>query len=153
VSLELSEIAVKRRNYNVVWREKFQPLSFSGTIWRRRPYHPSSATHIMIITDVASGSWRIPMRGFASYVMASILVVLALDFVAPPVGLGLAIASGPGVDQSQTVVRSHKGDRLSVPAASGKTPSKSPTVLVGCDPAFSPLSASAQANFSARCIA
>jgi hypothetical protein len=93
------------------------------------------------------------MRGFASYVVTGILVVLALDFVAPPVGLGLAIASGPAVDQSKTVVRSHKSDRLSVPAAAGKAPSISPTVLVGCDPVFSPLSASAQANFSGRCIA
>jgi len=93
------------------------------------------------------------MRGFASYVMAAVLVVLALDFIAPPVGLGLAIASGPAVDQAQIVVRSHKGDRLSVPAVGGKVPSSSPTVLVGCDPVFSPLSASAQANFAGRCVA
>jgi hypothetical protein len=93
------------------------------------------------------------MRGFASYVVAGILVVLALDFFASPVGLGLAVASGPAVDQTQIVVRNHKGDRLSVPASGGKTPVNLPTMLVGCDPAFSPLSASAQANFSARCIA
>jgi hypothetical protein len=65
----------------------------------------------------------------------------------------LAIASGPAVDQNQTVVRSHKGDRLSVPPGGAKAPAKSPTVLVGCDPVFSTLSASAQANFSGRCIA
>jgi len=93
------------------------------------------------------------MRGFASYVVAGILVVLSLDFIAPPVGLGLAVASGPAVDQTQTVLRSHKGDRLRGRAAGGKTPSKFPTVLVGCEPVFSPLSASAQANFSGRCIA
>jgi hypothetical protein len=93
------------------------------------------------------------MRGFASYAVAGILVVLALDFIAPPVGLGSAVASGPAVDQTQIVVRSHKGDRLSVPAAGGKTPAKFPTMLVGCDPVFSPLSASALTSFSGRCIA
>ena len=93
------------------------------------------------------------MRGFLSYVVASILVVLALDFIALPVGLGLAVAAGPAVDQTQIVVRSHKRDRLSVPAAGAKTPSKSPIMLVGCDPVFSPLSASAQANFAGRCVA
>jgi hypothetical protein len=93
------------------------------------------------------------MRGFASYMVAGTLVVLALDFIAPPVGLGLAIASGPEIDQSQTVVRRHKGDRLSVPAEGGKAPSKPPTVLVGCDPVFSLLSVSAQANFFGRCVA
>src|SRR5450631_692178 len=76
--------------------------------------------------DVANGSWRTPMRGFTSYVVAGILVVLALDFIAPPVGLGLAVASGPAVDQTQTVLRSHKGDRLRGRAAGGKTPSKFP---------------------------
>jgi hypothetical protein len=82
--------------------------------------------------------------------------VLALDFIAPPVGLGFAVASStPGVDQEQTVVRTHKGDRLNSPSATGKlrAPLRSPTMLAGCEPAFSPLSASAQANFSGRCIA
>lgn len=94
---------------------------------------------------------------FASYVVAGILVVLAMDFVAPPVGLGLAVGAWPAVGQGavQSVIRTHKRDRLSAPATIGKqqAPRKSPTMLVGCDPVFSPLSASAQANFSGRCIA
>ena len=46
-------------------------------------------------------------------------------------------------------------DRLRLPATIGKqqVPQKPPIVLVGCDPVFSPLSASAYANFSGRCVA
>jgi hypothetical protein len=98
------------------------------------------------------------MRGFVSYVVAAILLVLAMDFIAPSVGIGLAVGAGPAVDQGpvvQSVIRTNKSDRLSVPGTIGKqqAPRKSPTTLVGCDPVFSPLSASAQANFSGRCIA
>jgi hypothetical protein len=98
------------------------------------------------------------MRSLGSYIVAGILVVLAMDFIAPPVGLGLAVSAWPAVDQGpvgQSVMRIHKSDRLSVPTTIGKqqAPRKSPTMLVGCDPVFSPLSASAQANFSGRCIA
>jgi hypothetical protein len=102
------------------------------------------------------------MRGFAVYMAAGILVVLAMDFVAPPVGLGLAqglaVAAWPAIDPgsvAQTVVRSHKSDRLSAPAAVGKlpVPQKGPAMLVGCDPVFSPLSASARANGPGRCLA
>jgi hypothetical protein len=98
------------------------------------------------------------MRGFASYLVAGILVVLAMDFIAPPAGLGLALGAWPAVDQNattQSVVRTHKGDRLSTPLTIGKLPAppKSPIILVGCDPVFSPLSASARANFPGRCIA
>jgi hypothetical protein len=98
------------------------------------------------------------MRNLAAYLGASILVVLAWDYIAPPVGFGLAVSALPAVDQGpvvQTVIRIHKSDRLSMPATidKQKVPRKSPTMLVGCDPVFSPLSASAQANFSGRCIA
>jgi len=98
------------------------------------------------------------MRGFASYVIAGVLIVLAMDFVAPPVGLGLALGARPAVDRDavvQTVVRAHKGDRLRQPPTLGKLPhsQSSPAILVGCDPVFSPLSASARANAPGRCIA
>ena len=97
------------------------------------------------------------MRGFASYLLAGILVV-AMDFIAPPVGLGLSVGAWPTVEQGslvQSVNRNHKGDRLNVPTAVDKSqePRKLPTVLVGCDPVFSPLSASARANVSRRCVA
>jgi hypothetical protein len=98
------------------------------------------------------------MRGFISYLLGGILVVLAMDFIAPPVGLGLTVGAWPAVDQGQlvqAVIRTHKSDRLSVPTAivhqQGQL--KSPNMLVGCDPVFSPLSASARANFPGRCMA
>ena len=98
------------------------------------------------------------MRGFASYLLAGILAVLALDVMAPPVGLGLAVGAWPAVQHEkiiQIVDRTHKGDRLVTPTADGKRPVqiKPPGVMVGCEPAFSPLSASARANFSGRCVA
>ncbi len=99
------------------------------------------------------------MRGFAAYLVAGVLVVLAMDFVAPPVGLGLALGAWPAVDPSavaNTVDRSHKSDRLSVPATVGNrlpAAKKAPAMLAGCDPVFSPLSASARANFAGRCVA
>lgn len=98
------------------------------------------------------------MRGLASYVVAGILVVLALDLIAPPVGLGLAVGAWPAVERGtalQSVDRTKKTDRMPVPTAVGKqqVPRKPPTMLVGCDPVFSPLSASAQANFAGRCVA
>ena len=98
------------------------------------------------------------MRGFASYVVVGIMVVLALDLIAPPVGLGLSVGAWPVVEPGltvQSVDRSKKSDRLPVPTAVGKrqVPRKLPVMLVGCDPVFSPLSASAQANFAGRCVA
>ena len=100
------------------------------------------------------------MRGFAIYLVAGTLVVLALDLIAPPVGLGLALGAGPAVEHDsivQSVNRNHKADRLVVPKTTvvkQQLPRKLPVVImVGCDPVFSPLSASAQANFSGRCVA
>lgn len=101
------------------------------------------------------------MRGFASYLVAGILVVLALDLIAPPVGLGSAVGARPAVEPGETVQsvdRTLKSDRLRVSTTVDKqdkqqVPRKPAVVLVGCDPVFSPLSASARANFSGRCVA
>jgi hypothetical protein len=98
------------------------------------------------------------MRGFSIYLAMGILVVLALDFIAPPVGLGFDVIAWPVVERGsivQFVDRSNKGDRLPAPTATGKQlmPKKPPTILIGCDPAFSPLTAAAHANLPARCIA
>jgi hypothetical protein len=96
------------------------------------------------------------MRGLAAYVLAGILTALALDFVAPPVGLGMAVGAPPAhVRPTQVVDRTHKGDRLRLPAEIGKqqAPISSPGVMIGCDPAYSPLLASARANIAGRCIA
>ena len=98
------------------------------------------------------------MRGIVTYLMAGILAVLVMDFVAPPVGVGLAVDAKPvvkSVEIIQFVDRTNKGDRLSQPADVGQqqAPSAPPKIMIGCDPAFSPLSASARANVAGRCIA
>jgi hypothetical protein len=98
------------------------------------------------------------MRGIATYLMAGTLVLLAMDFVAPPVGLGFAVRATPVAERSATtqfVDRTHKGDRLSLPASVGKqqTPEPPSPIMIGCDPPFSRLSASARANVSGRCVA
>jgi hypothetical protein len=96
------------------------------------------------------------MRGIALYLLAGILVVLAMDFAAPPVGLGLVVYAWPAerAATTQFIDRTHKGDRLS-PALVGKqrTPAKPPAVMIGCEPLFSPLSASARTNNPDRCFA
>lgn len=95
------------------------------------------------------------MRGFVSCMLTGILVVLALNVVAPPAGFGWSVAAGPVVEQPglQTVDRTNKGDRIPTTSTISKQPQKARPVLVGCDPVFSPLSASAQANFAGRCVA
>lgn len=99
------------------------------------------------------------MRGFATCLLGGLLVVLALDFIAPPAGLGLASA-WPAAQSAapQSVNRANKADRMPISTSTvdkkieKQTPRQSP-ILAGCDPVFSPLSASARANFAARCMA
>ena len=98
------------------------------------------------------------MRGIATYLMAGTLVVMAMDFVAPPVGLGLAVRATPVAGPSATtqiVDRTQKGDRLILPTSVGEqqTPEPPSPIMIGCDPPFSRLSASARANVSGRCVA
>jgi hypothetical protein len=109
------------------------------------------------------------MRGLASYLLVGVWVVLALAFVAPaswlgmPVGARTMVESGTGL---QSVDRTNKSDRLKVPltvvgktsagpmtVGKQKTPVKPAKILDGCDPVFSPLSTSAQANLPGRCAA
>jgi hypothetical protein len=96
------------------------------------------------------------MRGLALYLLAGVLVVLAMDAVAPPVGLGLAFGAWHAeTPAAQVVDRTGKSDRL--PTLSNrqepKEAAKPRPVMIGCDPVFSPLSASARANFAGRCMA
>jgi len=95
------------------------------------------------------------MRGFISYILAGTLVVIAMDAMAPPVGLGLATGTWPAVEEAgQVVDRTHKGDRLQVPLANGRRmlPPRAPAMLIGCEPVFSSLSAGSRANFAGRCV-
>jgi hypothetical protein len=99
------------------------------------------------------------MRGVASYVFAGVLVGLALNFVAP-LGFSPVAATQSAVNDVtlQSVDRSHKADRAAVMTVGKSQPAlqpeqPSPKMLTGCDPAFSPLSASARANFARSCAA
>ncbi len=91
------------------------------------------------------------MRGFVSYLIAG-LVILA-------VGFGLSVGAAPIAKNDsilQTVDRSNKGDRIPVTTVGKQQPEpakKRPSVLTGCDPAFSPLSTSARNNFARSCVA
>ncbi len=98
------------------------------------------------------------MRGLASYLLAGILVVLTMDFFAPPVGLGFVVRATPSAEPNaitQFVDRTHKGDRLSLPTSVGEQQAPEPPlpVMIGCDPPFSRLLASARTNASGRCVA
>jgi hypothetical protein len=98
------------------------------------------------------------MRGIASYLLAGVFVVLALDIVAPPAGLGFSpVGAAPSAINDvtlQSVDRTNKGDRVPMTTV-GKNqlePQKPQKMLAGCDPAFSPLSAQARANFARSCV-
>ena len=98
------------------------------------------------------------MRGFLSYTLAAIIVVVALDAVAFLADLGVAISARPTIVEenglSEVVDRTHKADRLQLPLANGRrvSPPRQPAVMVGCEPVFSTLSASSRVNFAGRCV-
>jgi hypothetical protein len=98
------------------------------------------------------------MRGLASYLLAGILVVLTMNCFASPLGLGFVIRATPSAEPTTTtqfVDRTHKGDRLSLPTSVGEqqTPESPLPVMIGCDPPFSRLLASAHTIASGRCVA
>lgn len=102
------------------------------------------------------------MRGVASYVIAGVLVGVAFNFVAQPLGLGMspvaATQSATNDAPLQSVDRANKGDRAAFITVGKSQPTPqpeqpSPKMLTGCDPAFSPLSVSARANFARSCAA
>lgn len=99
------------------------------------------------------------MRGISSYILASVAIALAWAFLTPPGGLKPALgswSSAPVITDGpmmlQRVDRTHKGDRLKMPSNVGsrRTPQIPAAALVGCEPSFSPLSASA--TVAGRCI-
>ena len=95
------------------------------------------------------------MRGFISYILAGTIVIIAIDAMAPPVGLSLATGTSLAVEEADQVVdRTSKGDRLQVPLANGRRmlPPRAPAMLVGCEPVFSSLSTGSRSNFAGRCV-
>ncbi len=100
------------------------------------------------------------MRAFVSYFLAGTLVLMASALLAPQEALVQSRGASQDLMQMQSVDRTNKGDRLIAPATSvgkrqmpQKPSTERPKMLAGCDPVFSPLVASAQANFSGRCVA
>ena len=107
------------------------------------------------------------MSSLAHLCAGGLAVVLLMDFGTLP--------SATGLDPSQqsfhaqapkslhVVDRTHKSDRIApaqdssksniTPAPIEQTRPQPSRIPVGCDPAFSPLSGSSRANFTARCLA
>lgn len=96
------------------------------------------------------------MRNFLSFVLLGVLVVILVDVIVPPIGLGFG-AVRPAVDHQekpQVVDRTHKSDRLQVHRANvPRVISPGAPVPVGCEPVFSALSKEKRVNFPGRCLA
>ncbi len=101
------------------------------------------------------------MRRYTSYLIAACLLAMAFGIIVPLIGFGVPVGARTTVSRDaivQSVNRTHKGNRLRVhiqmPATIERPPPirRSPTILVGCEPLFSPLSASAT-NIPSRCLA
>jgi hypothetical protein len=97
------------------------------------------------------------MRNFISSILVAAVVALVLDAVVLPAGFSLAVTARHSVENDlssgQLVDRTRKGDRLQVPLANQPiSPQTTPTMPIGCEPAFSALSVGARANFAGRCL-
>jgi hypothetical protein len=106
------------------------------------------------------------VRGVAAYILAGLVVVLAMDAFAPPAGLGLAVGAWSRADRGddvQTVNRRDKGDRLDLMKIQlgrereleHKPPQPEPAAMPeGCELVVSALSPMARAdNVAHRCLA
>jgi hypothetical protein len=95
------------------------------------------------------------MRGLMPCILAGIAAVVAMDILAPPLALGLATVAQSATDPNQQIVdRTRKGDRLQIPKANGRRiPPAGSSLPIGCEGAFSALSAGAKANFPGRRLA
>jgi hypothetical protein len=106
------------------------------------------------------------MCALLRYSAGGLAALLATAYVAVSAESGLS-AFRPAVVEAavsaQTIVnRTSKGDReltvrdarVPTSAQPKRTPAaaKEPKILEGCDPAFSPLTASAKNNFASRCL-
>ena len=96
------------------------------------------------------------MRG-VTLLITGLGVGLVAGLAASDLNFGFSVGArtvAPAGSVVQWVDRTHKGDRLALPMARvGKQPLPSPAqkIMDGCEPAASPLSASAQ--IAARCAA
>jgi hypothetical protein len=98
------------------------------------------------------------------YSAGGLAVLLTTAYVAASAEMGISAFRPTVVEPefaAKTVVnRANKGDRAvtirKVPATAVQnkpaTATKEPKILEGCDPAFSPLTASAKNNYANRCV-
>ncbi len=101
------------------------------------------------------------MPGFKNNFLKGLLVGVTLAIVAPFATIDLVGSAVPSAEASspqheiQTVNRAGKSDRLHNPQRAKQdvdNSNKLPSIPIGCDPAFSPLSKGARSNFSSRCL-
>ena len=105
------------------------------------------------------------MYSFGTFIAAGFAALLAIEYTAPA-GATLATRDilQPESYYAVTVNRAAKGDRIEIdrqPAAQPTAPAKQKPeaarvrgkIMVGCDAAFSNLSAHATLNFASRCLA
>ncbi len=95
------------------------------------------------------------MLNIATCAAAALALMLAFNYVAPA-DASFAYRDVSSSASLQQVNRAEKGDRIMATRASTEKekPARRQKILVGCDPAFSNLSAYARNdNFAARCLA
>ncbi len=96
------------------------------------------------------------MRAFMDYLLIGVLAVLSMALVTVA-GLGLAVGARqvpePG-EIIQHVDRTHKGDRLDLPATVGvqRVPKQRIVLPEGCEPAYSTLVSAGQPSMPGRCV-
>ena len=95
---------------------------------------------------------------YLAYLAAGLLAISAVELLAPSGGPGLSVSARSVVPTGATlqyVDRSRKGDRLDRAVTTidkQRMLNKPAKIMIGCDPAFSPLSAAAvRRNFPGRC--
>ena len=97
------------------------------------------------------------MRALPGYVLIGVLAVAAMGLVTVA-GLGFAVGARPVAEDGaviQHVDRTHKADRLDIHATtvrSRSVPKAQIALPEGCEPVFSPLVVTKQANSSGRCL-
>ena len=97
------------------------------------------------------------MRTFTGYVMIGLLAVTAMS-LATIAGLDLTAGARPMPEQGgliQSVDRTHKGNRLDMPAQVGsETPKVKQQIALpeGCEPAFSPLMSPDRPTVTGHCV-
>jgi hypothetical protein len=155
---------------------------FAGGLYAagtKSPPLPLMARNSHSAADALRGILESHMASLGSLITGGILVVLSLDYLAPPIGTGVDMKMWPtvmsptavsmqSVPDMQVVDRTNKGDKLMVvPMTTGtyrpavtvekqspvRTRSENPKIPIGCDLAFSTLLVSKENNIAGRCLA